>query len=489
MKADIIIVGAGLAGIYTALMLPERFNILILSKGDITSTNSYLAQGGIAASMRRDYDSPDNHYEDTLICGHYKNNPEAVRVLVEDANFNMHKLEELGVYFDKNSDGSYLMGMEGAHRVPRILRIGDHTGRSVMESLFLHVEKRKNITWIKDYFLTELLIENGKCFGVLGMLDGKFQGAYAENTVLATGGIGHLYSYTSNASGIDGSGISSAIKSGVKTSAMNLTQFHPTVFYTERLEGKQFLISEAVRGEGARLLNISGQRFMEKYDNRLELAPRDVVSSAIEREIFIQGKPYVYLDITHKTKEFLTNRFPTIYEYCSQQGLFMERDYIPVSPRMHYFMGGISTDLNGRTSVEKLFAVGECAYTGVHGQNRLASNSLLEAVVFGNRIAKEIERMDRDEEKIIQVYSNQSQKISKYKIELETLKVWMDDVMGINREYGKMQSLFNKVQELIDSPISVKDVDLEDIKIYNALLMMREMLKDALNEVNCNDSI
>ena len=487
IETDVVIVGAGLAGMYTALMLPDNLRILLVSKADVKETNSYLAQGGIAAAMIKENDSPEKHYEDTLKSGRYFNDPETVKILVAEAEENMHALENLGVGFDRDASGNYLMGMEGAHSVARILRIGDHTGRSIMEVLSERVEESENIVWIKPFFGVDLLMNEGIWTGIKGLLNGTSTEIYSNFTILATGGIGHLYSFTSNSSGIDGSGIAMAIRAGVKTAHMNRTQFHPTVFYTPELEGRQFLISEAVRGEGAILRNHTGERFMERYDERLELAPRDVVSSAIEKEMTLNGTNCVYLDVIHLSRTFLKERFPTIYAFCLTQGIQMDKDLIPVAPRLHYFMGGIQTDVVGRTSVEGLFAVGECAHTGVHGLNRLASNSLLEAVVFGKRIAREIEKVNPKKGKVLQAYAEKVQESIPYNIKLETLKGWMDRYMGINRDPDELKTLYQKISKILDSSEVVTEVRIENIRIYNALLIMQVMVSDAIKELNGND--
>ncbi|GAU75690.1 L-aspartate oxidase [Fusibacter sp. 3D3] len=491
-ETDVVIIGAGIAGLYTALMLPKEMKIWIVSKADSQNTNSYLAQGGIAASMIKTYDSPSMHYEDTLKSGHYTNDPASVKVLVEEAEINMHRLEILGVHFDRDSNGQYLMGMEGAHRVARILRIGDHTGKSIMEVLVEQVKASENIRWETPFFGAELMTDGEMCFGVRGYLNQHYTEILSKWTVLATGGIGHLYSFTSNANGIDGSGIAMAIRAGVKTAHMHLTQFHPTVFYTPELEGRQFLISEAVRGEGAILRNASLERFMVKYDERLELSPRDVVSSAIERELALQSVPFVYLDVTHLTKSFLMERFPTIYAFCKTQGILMEKDWIPVAPRLHYFMGGVQTDLLGQTSMGALFAVGECAHTGVHGRNRLASNSLLEAVVFGWRVAKAIEQKALKGEGVINRPLDQGTKIPKFDLDQETLRGWMDMYMGINRDKAALEALCDRVSAIIENTktvssetveaTTIKESSIEDISLYNALVMMRAMICDAIKE-------
>lgn len=493
---DVAIVGAGISGLYTALMLPASMKIGIFSKGGIQETNSYLAQGGVAASILKTGDCPAAHFEDTMKSGRNANKREAVVKLVSEAEETIHALESLGVQFDCDTAGNYLMGMEGAHSVARILRIGDYTGRSIMETLSNEVIKRENILWETAFTASSLIVNQGICYGIRGFQSGGEEVIYAKETILATGGIGNLYTYTSNNEGIDGSGIAMAIRAGVQMEGMRLTQFHPTVFFTPDLKGRQFLISEAVRGEGAVLRNQTRERFMCRYDRRLELAPRDVVSSAIEMEMKKTKSPFVYLDATHLDKWTLNTRFPTIYAFCQSQGILMERDLIPVAPRMHYFMGGIKTELNSRTSLQNLHAVGECACTGVHGRNRLASNSLLEALVYGKSAALDISRnmaersrkmKDRhgqvDEKRVVKSEKTpvMVQPIS-HQIMLSSLKREMDTHMGINREKKSLLKLLSDIKEKRDRlDLGGKTLSsLEALMVDNALAVMESMIEDEL---------
>ncbi|NDL68396.1 L-aspartate oxidase [Anaerotalea alkaliphila] len=398
---DVIVAGSGLAGLYTALRIREDLRVLVVTKKDYMASNSYLAQGGIACVVPGTGDTQALHKEDTMVCGHGSNNREAVRILVGEGFENILALEEAGVAFDREADGSYALGMEGAHSRHRILHCKDHTGKSVLEALYREARSRKNIRFKENTFVEELLLEKGVCRGVAVQWeeDGKRvrRYLYARTVVMATGGIGKAFGNTTNDPTITGDGIAMAHRAKARLRDMEKVQFHPTVFQ-DGSEGEHFLISEAVRGEGAYLRNAKGKRFMGRTHPQMELAPRDVVSQAIFREMEREGSSHVWLDATHFPPGFFREHFPTIHAHCMERGIDPERDWIPVAPMMHYFMGGIEIDLRGNTSVPRLYACGECANTGVHGHNRLASNSLLEALVFANRIAAKISMtLSRDE--------------------------------------------------------------------------------------------
>lgn len=392
---DVIILGGGLAGIYTALNIDSDLHVGLFIKDQINKGSSNLAQGGIAAEVNSALEKVEEHYEDTLRAGSYLNNKDATRVLVTEASDNIKRLLELGVKFDLDENKKLVTTLEGGHRSKRILHAGgDDTGNHVMTDLREALYKRNNIEIFEDEMAIEILANKNKALGVIVInRDNDELYVLANRIVIATGGIGGIYKKTTNEKFACGDGIAMADRAGVKIENMEFVQFHPTGFYEEDKYGLTFLISEAVRGEGAYLKNIESERFMAKYDKeRMELAPRDVVSQAIYREMFDTWSDHVFLDITFKDEEFLKHRFPTIYNHCLSKGINMAKDYIPVAPVEHFLCGGIKTDLDGKTSMENLYAVGECACTGVHGANRLASNSLLECIVFGNRIAKDINK-------------------------------------------------------------------------------------------------
>ncbi|MCR5113355.1 MAG: L-aspartate oxidase [Acholeplasmatales bacterium] len=394
-KFDIIILGGGLAGIYTALNINPKYKIGMFIKDKIDKGSSNLAQGGIAAEIKFDPAKMQEHYEDTLRAGSYANDPEATRVLVNEAPENIDRLLNLGVNFDRDENGNLLRTLEGGHRSRRILHAaGDDTGASVMRDLREMLYKSKNIEIFEDYMAYEIIKKDGKALGVVVINQANEPMAvFGSRTIVATGGLGGIYKNSTNVKFAMGDGIAMAYRAGVKIQDMEFVQFHPTGLYEEDKHGQRFLISEAVRGEGAVLRNIDGERFMGKYDKeRMELAPRDVVSQSIYKEMFDTWSDHVYLDITHKDRAFLEKRFPKIFAKCLSIGIDMSKDYIPVAPIEHFLCGGIKTDTYGHTSLKNLYAVGECARTGVQGANRLASNSLLECVVFGRRIAEEINK-------------------------------------------------------------------------------------------------
>jgi len=398
---DVVIIGAGIAGVSAALSLSDKLKILLISKGDQSNTSSYLAQGGIAASIDSINDSPMMHYKDTMVSGRNQNNAKAVLKMTQEAVDAIHFLESKGVHFDKDENNAYLLGLEGAHQVPRILRVGDYTGKAIMDALAKNLDTCDHILWRRELSFNQIESANSGGYNVIcsGESTVKF---HTKNIIMATGGIGSLFKRSTNMDGTDGLGIGIMAQAGIKLKDMGLIQFHPTVFYDSASQEKNerpkraFLISEAVRGEGGILRNKKGEAFTKRYDVRGDLAPRDVVSKAIINEMKLTDSEHVWLDVTAYSADTLKERFPTIYGYCFRKGIDMSKDYIPVAPQMHYFMGGIEVDLEGKSNVNGIFAVGECACTGVHGMNRLASNSLLEAVVFARRSAQYINRVSDD---------------------------------------------------------------------------------------------
>ncbi|MCQ2465513.1 MAG: L-aspartate oxidase [Oscillospiraceae bacterium] len=385
---DVIIAGSGAAGLYAAINLPESLKVLVISKRNLTLCNSALAQGGIAGV----YDSPNDniqlHQNDTLIAGGFKNNSETLHILVSEAAYDIENIIRLGVDFDKNPDGSLHRTLEGGHCRHRIFHHKDATGAEIVDKLILKVQSLPNVTVIENAIMVESVkTETG--FSINYLKDGKYTAANSHFLIMATGGIGRVYEYTTNSAIATGDGISMAYDMGADIKNLSYVQFHPTAF-NNRHTRECFLISEAVRGEGAYLLNCHGERFMHNYDDRLELAPRDVVSHSIVHESRKQNSTEFYLDITHKDSEFLKNRFPMIYKNLLDQGFDLTKDRVPIFPCQHYLMGGINVDRNAQTKIRGMYAVGECSHTGVHGNNRLASNSLLEALVFSRQAANHI---------------------------------------------------------------------------------------------------
>jgi L-aspartate oxidase len=388
IHTDVIVIGAGIAGLFTAIKASETKKVLMITKKSLLDSNTRYAQGGIAAVIS-DEDSPEYHMQDTLIAGAGLCSHDAVDVLVHEGPDGVKDLIRMGTQFDLEN-GEFALTKEGAHSQRRILHArGDATGAEIVRALSERTKQDPNIEVWDDHFVIDLITQDGECYGALVQKpDGQKVYVQGNATILCSGGAGQLYRYTTNPDIATGDGIAIAYRAGVHIQDVEFIQFHPTALFYPG--APRFLISEAVRGEGAYLRNIKGDRFMERYHPQLELAPRDVVARAIVSEIEKTNSTFVYIDITHETEELIKHRFPTIYEYCLNYGLDMTTDWIPVAPAAHYMMGGVKTGLYGETSVKRLFACGEVSSTGVHGANRLASNSLSEAIVFGRRIIERI---------------------------------------------------------------------------------------------------
>ncbi|QOT09325.1 MULTISPECIES: L-aspartate oxidase [unclassified Paenibacillus] len=393
VETDVIVIGSGIAGLYTAIMASATQNVLLITKKSLLESNTRYAQGGIAAVTAED-DSPAYHRQDTLLAGAGLCSSAAVDVLVNEGPVGVQELIRLGTTFDVEN-GELALTKEGAHSHRRILHAnGDATGYEIVRALSIQVEMLHNIEVWDDHFVIDLITEQGECHGALvQMPDGKRVFVRGRATIMCSGGAGQLYRYTTNPEVATADGIAMAYRAGAEIRDMEFIQFHPTALSYPG--APRFLISEAVRGEGAVLRNIRGERFMPKYHELQELAPRDIVARAIVSEMEATGSTFVYLDITHESPEMVKHRFPTIYETCMQYGLDLSSDWIPVSPAAHYMMGGIKTNLHGESSVKRLFACGEVSSTGVHGANRLASNSLSEAVVYGSRIVERIKSLPK----------------------------------------------------------------------------------------------
>ena len=391
---DVVIVGAGLAGLYAALNIDERLSCIILAKENMDCSSSWLAQGGIAAAINRD-DTPELHLEDTIVAGAGHCNMDAVSVLVNEGPSDIETLVKLKVPFDLDEDGEFHFTREGGHNKRRVVHAGgDATGRETIRALSHIVSKRTNITFSGHTCLFDVITgADGVTGAVVRYNDSEFHLILTKNIIIATGGIGQLYKSSTNPPVATGDGIAAAIRAGVDVTNIEFIQFHPTGLWDAKSSGSEFLISEAVRGEGGLLVNRSGDRFMVGVHDLAELAPRDIVARGIVRELKQSGEDFAYIDITSKSEDFLKNRFPTIYNECLNHGINIAHDMIPVCPVQHYMMGGIKTDVDGCTSVTGLYACGEAANTGVHGANRLASNSMLECLVFGRRAAQSINKL------------------------------------------------------------------------------------------------
>ena len=388
---DVIIVGTGAAGLFAGLCLPVNLNVLMITKDKMENSYSYLAQGGICTL--KSADDFDAFYQDTLKAGRNENNPESVRIMIQQSPQIMKDLMDYGVKFDRDSEGNLAYTREGAHSEFRILHHQDVTGKEITSKLIRQVKLRNNITVIEDATMLDIISENNKVSGIIMENNSDIVQINAKVVILATGGIGGLFKHSTNFRHITGDSFAIALRNNIQLENINYIQIHPTTLYTTK-PGRSFLISESVRGEGAYLLNCKMERFVN------ELLPRDIVSNAIKNEMDKYNMPYVYLSVMHMDHQQIQTRFPHIYDRCLKEGYDMYKEPIPVVPAQHYLMGGIKSDTFGKTSMKNLYAVGETACNGVHGANRLASNSLLESLVFAKRAARvikdEIENIDFD---------------------------------------------------------------------------------------------
>ena len=387
LSTDFLILGAGVAGLRAAIELSRHGQVIMVAKGGPQDNNSFYAQGGVAVALSEE-DDVVLHFTDTLKAGHQLCSRPATKVLVEEGPSRIHELIEWGAKFDM-VDGKLAFTREGAHSRHRVLRAGgDATGSEMVRALSVKAQTLKNLTWMGNHFAVELGIQDGRCWGasILDELNGTLKVIRAPATILVTGGAGQVYARTTNPPNATGDGIAMAFRAGAVLEDMEFVQFHPTALYLP--SSPPFLLSEALRGEGGILRNNRCERFMKLYHRSLELAPRDIVSRAIWTEMQRTKTRHVYLDVTHLGATFLKERFPTIYATCLRYDIDITEEWIPVSPSAHYFMGGVKTDLHGASTLPGLFAAGEVACSGVHGANRLASNSLLEGLVFGYRAAQ-----------------------------------------------------------------------------------------------------
>ena len=381
LQADVVIVGTGVGGCFSALNLSEDLSIIMITKSDLESSDSFLAQGGIC--VLHDDDDYDSYFEDTMRAGHYENRKESVDIMIRGSQDVIHDLIGYGVDFAKE-DGKLLYTREGAHSRPRILFHEDITGKEITSKLLAQIKTRKNIQIMEYTTMTDILISKGACAGIEAETsDHKKIYIHADQTIFASGGIGGRYKHSTNFPHLTGDAIDIAKKHGIRLEHLDYVQIHPTTLYSKK-PGRRFLISESVRGEGALLYDKNGNRFID------ELLPRDVVTKAIQEQMKKDGTDYVWLSLEKIPKEIILSHFPNIYQHCLEEGYDATKEWIPVVPAQHYFMGGIWVDSDSHTSMPNLYAVGETSCNGVHGKNRLASNSLLESLVFAKRAARKI---------------------------------------------------------------------------------------------------
>ena len=411
-KVDVVIVGTGAAGLFCALNFPENVRITMISKDRFDKNDSNLAQGGIC--VLKDDSDYDDYFEDTMKAGHYENNKKSVEIMIRKSPEIIQDLISYGVEFEREN-GTLKYTLEGAHSAPRILFHEDLTGHEITSKLFAAVKKRKNVTLLEYTTMVDLIPEENVCKGIVVRdQEGKVYEIKSDYVVLACGGIGGLYENSTNYPHLTGDALAVAMKNDVEVQDMNYVQIHPTTLYSKK-KGRRFLISESVRGEGAYLYNNKMERFVD------ELLPRDVLTKEIKKEMKKEGTKHVWLSVTHLGEDVIKKRFPNIYKRCLEEGYDLTKDCIPVTPAQHYFMGGIKVDTNSKTSMEHLYAAGETSCNGVHGANRLASNSLLETLVFAKRCAKHImanyEKNDMIEDDDIDLteYANYEELVDEYK--------------------------------------------------------------------------
>ena len=483
---DYIIVGSGIAGLYIALLAIERGSTLILTKGNIDDCNTKYAQGGIAVAMDKD-DSPELHFKDTVAAGDGLCDAETVRILTDEAADCIADLIKFGVPFD-TLDGEINLTREAAHSVPRVMHAGgDATGEHIEVTLSRQVRSAP-INVLENCLAGEILAQNGRVLGVraLDCHTGSVEEYHCQFLILATGGAGKLFKYTTNSDVVTGDGIALAFEAGAEISDMEFFQFHPTVL---RLPGvAPFLISEAVRGEGGILRNVEGHRFMPDYIAGAELAPRDIVARSIVREMKKTHSDRVFLDVTHLPSRLITTRFPHIYRFCRDHGMDITKGLIPVAPAAHYLMGGVKVNIWGETNIPGLFAAGETACTGVHGANRLASNSLLESVVFSKRVMQRTEvtspprhREERSDEAISYCLPRREVLPKVPRLNLPNLQSLMWDKVGIIRSGEGIEEATGVLatwQSLLSQPSDRPSYELNNLVLCARLVTEAALLRN-----------
>jgi L-aspartate oxidase len=472
MQTDFLVIGSGIAGLTYALKTAEACpdkQVMVLTKTQSDETNTKYAQGGIAGVMDLDNDSFEKHIEDTLIAGDGLCDRNIVEIVVKEGRERIHEIIDWGAQFDKDAEGDYKLGKEGGHSEHRILHHKDVTGKEMERALLEAIKQRPNIQLINYCFVLDIITQHHlgylvtkattdvECYGVyaLNLQTNQVETIRAGITLLATGGNGQVYRSTTNPAIATGDGVAMVYRAKGRIENMEFIQFHPTALYEPGIRGQSFLITEAVRGDSGILRNAAGEAFMERYDARKDLAPRDIVARAIDNEMKVAGTEHVYLDCRHIGREKFIEHFPNIYEKCQSIGIDIEQHLIPVAPAAHYSCGGIKTDAMGRTSIQNLYSAGECASTGLHGANRLASNSLLEAMVFAHRAYLDsVEKMQTGLKTapIIPDWNAMGTTAPQEMIlitqSLKELKLLMSDYVGIVRNRQRLQRAMRRLDLL-----------------------------------------
>lgn len=481
---DAVIVGSGIAGLYAALHLESDMQCAIITKANIDESNSYLAQGGIAAVLTAD-DTYISHIEDTLKAGAGLCDPEAVKVLVEEGPENIKTLIEMKIPFDVNSEGDLHITREGGHRVRRIVHCGgDATGKETTKQLGRLAFSKENLHFFMESYLVDILTDEKGVCGVVIHVGEEYKIIRSTNVILATGGCGQVYKYTTNPIGSVGDGIAAAERAGAYIHNMEMVQFHPTTLISPQKTDRLFLISEAVRGEGAILRNQNGDAFMKDKHEMADLAPRDIVTREILKELSRTETDRAFLDCSSMTEEFFSNRFPTIYKECFERGIHIPNDLIPIHPAQHYLMGGVKTNLDGMTSIDGLYCCGESAESGIHGGNRLASNSVLECLVFGRRAAFSINNRKRTQRDIklsqITVENGKTLPTEKYDDFYNVIKKTMSKYAGPVRTRSGLMTALSVLEQIYYEINNAKLCNPYEYKIFNMCQVSLMIVKSAL---------
>lgn len=498
-KYSAVVIGSGIAGLYSALKLEQQLNlpdgILLITKSELGESNSYYAQGGMVAVLKSNKnDSVSSHVADTIKAGAGLSELNTIKFISENSDKVVKDLLTFGVEFDRDENGNFTLTKEAAHSVNRILHSGgDATGREMEIALCHTLQNHKNIKVYENSLAVDLLVENNTCDGVVIFHEknSEYETVYCKTLILATGGLGQLYKYTTNPVVATGDGFALAYNVGAELQDMEFVQFHPTALaFDDKKNHNRFLISEAVRGEGAKLCNKDRVQFMYKYDERKELAPRDIVARSIFQEMKATNTTNVYLDTSDIPRDKLIKRFPTIANKCLDNGIDITKDLIPVAPAAHYFMGGVKTNLKGETSIKGLYAIGEVSSTGLHGGNRLASNSLLECVVCAYEVAEFLRNSDLSfdipkNEKFDKIISKYEIPNVENKIDVQNLKSKLKDLMwnnvGIYRNEKSLNDAINGLNELEkEFPKQDKYLSKEEYEFKNMLISARLIVKSAI---------
>lgn len=498
-KYSAVVIGSGIAGLYSALKIEQQLDlpdgILLITKSNLGESNSYYAQGGMVAVLKSNKnDSVESHISDTIKAGAGLSELNTIKFISENSDKVVKDLLKFGVEFDRDENGNFTLTKEAAHSVNRILHSGgDATGREMEIALCNTLKNNKNIKTYENSLAVDLLVKNDECKGLV-VFDEKaneYETIYCKTLILATGGLGQLYKYTTNPIGATGDGFALSYNVGADLRDMEFVQFHPTALaFDDKKNHNRFLISEAVRGEGAKLCDKNRVQFMYKYDERKELAPRDIVARSIFQEMKKTNEPNVYLDTSDIPTEKLLKRFPTIAKKCLENGIDITKDLIPVAPAAHYFMGGVKTNLKGETSIHGLYAIGEVSSTGLHGGNRLASNSLLECVVCAYEVAEFLKNSNltfdvpksTEFENIISKYDNN---IEPETIDVSGLKTKLKEIMwnnvGIYRDENSMKKALEELEILEkEFPKQNKYSTLEEYEFKNMLITSKLIVNSAL---------